>query len=289
MLFIGAHTSIAGGLEQAAIQAKELDATAFALFTKNQRQWIAKPITESQAALFKETCSSLGYTKSQILPHDSYLINLGNPDPAKRKQSLDAFVDELDRVAQLGLDKLNFHPGSAVGTSDRKSCLRLVAESLDEALSQVDSVFAVLETTSGQGSSVGSTFEEIEEILHLCKCRDRLGVCIDTCHIFASGYDIRTQETFAATMEHFSRTIGFEKLMGMHLNDAKSTLGSHVDRHASLGSGSIGLDCFSFICKDRRFSGIPLILETPDSSRYASEIALLKSYGPKESWHETSF
>ncbi|AEV30254.1 apurinic endonuclease APN1 [Sphaerochaeta pleomorpha str. Grapes] len=278
MLYVGAHTSIAGGLEQAALQAKELDATAFAMFTKNQRQWVSKPIEEEQASLFKETCSSLGYTKHQILPHDSYLINLGNPDQYKREQSLDAFIDELNRVVLLGLDKLNFHPGSAVDKSDRQTCLRLVAKSLDEALQQVDSVFAVLETTAGQGTSVGSTFEEIEEILHLCKYRDRLGVCIDTCHIFAAGYDIRTLDTFSATMDNFSKTIGFEKLMGMHLNDAKSALGSHVDRHASLGKGSIGLDCFSFICKDPRFSGIPLILETPDSSCYASEIALLKSY-----------
>jgi deoxyribonuclease-4 len=278
MNYIGAHVSIAGGLETAPLNAKEIGATAFAMFTKNQRQWISKPIEEEQALLFKETCNALGYTKSQILPHDSYLINLGNPDKTKREQSLEAFVDELGRVAQLGLDKLNFHPGSAVDKSDRQACLRLVANSLDEALQRVDSVLAVLETTAGQGSSVGSTFEEIETILEYCHHRERLGVCIDTCHIFTAGYDIRTREAFDNTMEHFSKTIGFENLKGMHLNDAKPALGSHVDRHASLGKGSIGIDCFSFICKDPRFSNIPLILETPDSSCYASEISLLKSY-----------
>jgi deoxyribonuclease-4 len=278
MNYIGPHASIAGGVEQAPIYASGIGATAFALFTKNQRQWIAKPIEEEQAALFKATCSQLGYTKDQILPHDSYLINLGHPDTDKRQKSLEAFVDELNRVSLLGLDKLNFHPGSAIEASDRQTCLRLVAKSLDEALQRVEGVFAVLETTSGQGSNVGSTFEEIAQILDYCRFKDRLGVCIDTCHIFTAGYDIRTLETFGETMDQFSKVIGFDKLKGMHLNDAKPPLGSHVDRHASLGEGNIGLDCFSFIMKDPRFDSLPLILETPDSSRYASEIALLKSY-----------
>ncbi|WP_320129559.1 deoxyribonuclease IV [uncultured Sphaerochaeta sp.] len=280
MFYVGFHSSIAGGFEQAALKAHELDATAFALFTKNQRQWTANPITTEQASLFKKTCASLGYGKNQILPHDSYLINLGNPDPVKRQKSLEAFLDEMHRVATLGLDTLNFHPGSAVDNSDRQSCLKLIAQSLDEVLEQEPSVSPILETTAGQGSTVGSTFEEIAKILEYCKHRDRVGICIDTCHIFAAGYDIRNPEAFANTMEQFSAILGFDKLKGMHLNDAKLDLGSHIDRHASLGEGFIGLDCFSFILKDQRFSQIPLILETPDSSRYADEISLLKSYSP---------
>jgi deoxyribonuclease-4 len=278
MSYIGVHTSIAKGLEQAAIRAHELGATAFALFTKNQRRWSSSPISDGQAALFVSACSRLGFSKKQILPHDSYLINLGNSDPEKRKKSLEAFVDELQRCATLQLDRLNFHPGTATGGADRDRCIRLVAESLDEALERTESVFPVIETTAGQGNSVGSSFEEIAAIIERCRYPERLGVCIDTCHIFAAGYDIRTREAFERTMERFFSLIGEEKLMGMHLNDSKTALGSHVDRHESLGSGTIGTECFASIAADSRFSSIPLILETPDSSRYASEISYLQSF-----------
>ena len=277
MLYIGPHTSIQGSLDQAVLHAHRLGATAFALFTKNQRQWASKPITEEQALHFKDTCASLAFTKAQILPHDSYLINLGNPDEQKRRQSLEAFVDELQRVSLLGLDKLNFHPGAHVNKIDREGCLHLVAQSLDEAMDRVEGVMPVMETTAGQGSTVGSSFEELERILELSRHRDRLGVCIDTCHIFAAGYDLRSEKAYTDTMNQFERIIGFDYLQGMHLNDAKSTLNSHLDRHASLGKGLIGLEVFIRIAKDRRFHGIPLILETVDSSLWAEEIALLQT------------
>ncbi|HKL60355.1 MAG TPA: deoxyribonuclease IV [Sphaerochaeta sp.] len=281
MLYIGSHTSIAGGLENAIIQAKELGATAFGMFTKNQRQWASKSITEEESDKFKQTLKALGYTKDQVLPHDSYLINLGNPDDQKRKQSLDAFIDELQRVHTLGLDKLNFHPGSHVNKIDRMGSLALVAEALDEALNRTEGVRPIIETTAGQGSNLGSSFEEIAELLTKSKAPDRLGVCIDTCHIFAAGYDLRSEDAFHKTFEEFGRIVGFDKLEGLHLNDAKIALGSKVDRHESLGKGQIGLEPFIRIAQDPRFRNIPLILETTDSSLWAEEIALLQSYAKK--------
>ena len=282
MLYIGSHTSIAGGLENAAIEAKALGATAFGMFTKNQRQWASRPITEEESLKFKEKLKELGFSKDQVLPHDSYLINLGNPDDLKRRQSLDAFIDELQRVQTLGLDKLNFHPGSHVNKIDRKGSLALVAEALDEALSSTQGVRPIIETTAGQGSNLGSSFEEIAELLSLSKFPGRLGVCIDTCHIFAAGYDLRSEEAFHKTFEEFGRIVGFDKLEGMHLNDAKIGLGSHLDRHESLGKGQIGIESFIRIAQDPRFRDIPLILETIDSSLWSTEIALLQEYAKKD-------
>ena len=281
MLYIGSHTSITGGLENAAIAAKALGATAFGMFTKNQRQWASKPITEEESTRFKEKLKELGMTKDQILPHDSYLINLGNPDDQKRKKSLDAFIDELERVHTLGLDKLNFHPGSHVNKIDRKGSLALVAEALDEALASTEGVRPIIETTAGQGSNLGSSFEEIAELLTKSKFPERLGVCIDTCHIFAAGYDLRSEDAFYKTFEEFDRIVGFDKLEGMHLNDAKIELGSNLDRHESLGKGQIGIKPFIRIAKDLRFRDIPLILETTNSSLWSEEIALLQRYAEK--------
>ncbi|MBI9093902.1 MAG: deoxyribonuclease IV [Sphaerochaeta sp.] len=279
MLYIGSHTSIAGGLENAAIQAKALGATAFGMFTKNQRQWASKPITEEESAKFKETLKDLGFSKAQVLPHDSYLINLGNPDNLKRQQSLDAFIDELHRVHTLGLDKLNFHPGSHVNKIGRKASLALVAEALDRAISSTEGVRPIIETTAGQGSNLGSSFEEIAELLSLTRQNQQVGVCIDTCHIFAAGYDLRSEEAFHKTFEEFDRIVGFDKLEALHLNDAKVALGSNLDRHESLGKGQIGIESFIRIAQDPRFRGIPLILETIDSSLLSEEIALLQAYG----------
>ncbi len=281
MLYIGSHTSIAGGLENAAIEAKAIGATAFGMFTKNQRQWAARPISEEQRSRFKETLNELGFSKDQVLPHNSYLINLGNPDDQKRKQSLDAFIDELQRVGILGLDKLNFHPGSHVNKIDRKGSLSLVAESLDRALRSTEGVRPIIETTAGQGSNLGSSFEEIAELLEMTVQNDRLGVCIDTCHIFAAGYDLRSEEAFFKTFEEFDRIVGFDKLEGMHLNDAKIALGSNLDRHESLGKGQIGIEPFIRIAQDPRFRGIPLVLETTDSSLWPEEIALLQRHANK--------
>ena len=258
--------------------AKDIGATAFALFTKNQKVWTAPPLSETAVMAFVEACATQGYSPAQILPHDSYLINLANPDQDKRRKSLEAFVDEMERVSRLGLDRLNFHPGAHLNLVSPQEGLTLVAKALDEAMDRVPGVKPVIETTAGQGSNLGSTFEQIAGIIDQVRKDDQVGVCIDTCHIFAAGYDIRTEETFADTMDRFAKVIGFDKLMGMHLNDAKSQLGSHVDRHDSLGEGNIGWTPFRLIMQDARFEGIPLILETIDSALWEQEIKTLTGF-----------
>lgn len=275
MKYIGAHVSTSGGIYNAPKNAEEIGAKAFALFTKNQRQWKARPLTEEDIASFKEAMASCGYTPSQVLPHDSYLINLGNPDPEKRKKSVDSFIHEMQRVDALGLDRLNFHPGAHLKAIDPDDCMRLIAEGIDAALSETEGISAVIETTAGQGSALGRTFEEIATIIGYVRQKERVGVCIDTCHIFAAGYDIRTPETYERTMEEFSRIIGFDRLMGVHLNDAKSEFASRVDRHNSIGKGNIGLEAFSMLMNDSRFDEIPLILETIDPAIWAEEITML--------------
>lgn len=279
MYYLGAHTSISGALENAARNAFALEANAFAMFTKNQRQWKAPALSEQAVEDFKLCLRSLGFGPSQVLPHDSYLINLGTPDPIKRANALDAFIQEMERCRQLGLDRLNFHPGAHLNQISIHQCLSNVAHCLDSAIETVPSVMPVIETTSGQGSNVGSTFEEVRDIIGLCKYPDKLGVCIDTCHIFAAGYELRTKEAFLGTFDHFDKVIGFGKLRGMHLNDCKSAFSSHVDRHEGLGRGNIGKEPFTWIMQDRRFENIPLILETPHPELWKEEIAFLRKAG----------
>ncbi len=278
MHYIGAHVSISGGLEQAVLRAQEIGANAFALFTKNQKQWKAPPLDEEKISQFKTAMREAGFSASQVLPHDSYLINLGNSNPEKRKKSSDAFIDEMRRVSLLGLDRLNFHPGAHLKQITPQESMNLIAEEIDRALAEVPGVHAVIETTAGQGSALGRTFEEIAYIIERVKQQDRVGVCIDTCHIFAAGYDLRSKESFTDVMDRFNSLIGFEKLMGMHLNDAKSEFDSHVDRHASLGEGTIGLEGFRAMMQDPRFEHIPLILETPKPDIWSEEISLLRSF-----------
>ena len=278
MKYFGAHVSAAGGVEHAPENAHRIGATGFAVFTKNQRQWQAKPLTEESREEFREACLRYGYTPSQILPHDSYLINLGHPDEASLQKSRTAFLDELQRCEFLGLDRLNFHPGSHLGRISERECLSRIAESLNWALEQTHEVMAVIENTAGQGSNLGFRFEHLAEIIAQVEDRSRVGVCIDTCHAFAAGYDLATEEACCRTFEEFDAVVGFEYLKGMHLNDALKPLASRVDRHASLGEGFIGWEGFRYIASDRRFDGIPLILETPDESRWAEEIAVLKSF-----------
>ncbi len=277
MKYIGAHVSISGGVDQAPLRAAELGASAFGLFTKNQRQWQVPPLTDEMIASFKQNCISAGYKADQILPHDSYLINLANPDKEKRQKSVDAFVEEFHRVEQLGLDRLNFHPGSSL-KSDRTEACKLVSLGIQEALHESTGVLAVIETTAGQGTNLGNSFEEIAMIIEGIKDSHRVGVCIDTCHIFAAGYDIRNIESYTKTMESFEKIIGFDKLLGVHLNDAKSELSSALDRHHSLGEGNIGLLAFQQIMEDPRFDKVPMILETIDSEKWKEEISLLKGY-----------
>lgn len=277
MKYIGAHVSASGGVENAPLNANAIGATAFALFTKNQRQWVAPPLSERSIALFKERCEQFGYTPKQILPHDSYLINLGSPDDEGLKKSREAFLDEMKRCEQLGLDRLNFHPGSHLNKISEEACLQRIAESINMALDKTQGVTAVIENTAGQGSNLGNKFEQIRYIIDHVEDKTRVGVCIDTCHTYSAGYDIATPEAFNETFMQFDNIIGFNYLRGIHLNDTKKPLASRVDRHESLGLGLLAGELFALLMRDKRFDNIPIILETPDESRWADEIALLKS------------
>lgn len=276
MKFIGAHVSAAGGVENVPKRAHEIGATGFALFTKNQRQWKAKPLSNENIEGFKSACEEYGYSMDAVIPHDSYLINLGHPEEAKLQKSRDAFLIELQRCEQLGIKLLNFHPGSHLKKISESECLSRIAESINIALDQTEFTKAVIENTAGQGTNMGFRFEHLAEIMDQVDNQDRVGVCIDTAHAFAGGYDISTEEGFQDTFEQFEKIIGFDKLMGMHLNDSKKELGTQVDRHDSLGDGFIGWTPFELIMKDDRFNGIPLILETPNTERWSEEIAKLK-------------
>ena len=278
MKYFGAHVSATGGVENAPQNAKAIGATAFALFTKNQRQWIAPPLTTEQCERFREACRECGYAPHQILPHDSYLINLGHPESEGLEKSRESFFEEMRRCELLGLDRLNFHPGSHLKRISAEESLDRIAESINMALDRTKGVTAVLENTAGQGSNLGYRFEHLAYIIDRVEDKSRVGVCLDTCHTFAAGYDLRTREACDATFAAFDSIVGFGYLRGMHLNDALRPLGSRVDRHAPLGDGEIGWECFRYIAQDSRFDNIPLILETPDESRWAEEIAKLKEF-----------
>jgi deoxyribonuclease-4 len=275
--FVGAHVSASGGVFNAPLNAMAIGAKAFALFTKNQKQWAAKPLEEETIALFKANLAKSGILPKHILPHDSYLINLGHPEEEKRQKSLEAFIDEVQRCSQLGLDRLNFHPGSHLKQISEEECIDRIAMSMNEALSVTNDVTLVIENTAGQGSNLGWRFEHLAAIIERIEDKSRVGVCIDTCHMFTAGYDIRTKEAYDATWGEFDRIVGFNYLKGMHINDSKPDLGSHVDRHDSIGKGKIGFDAFGYIMNDPRMDDIPLVLETIDETIWAQEIALLYS------------
>uniref|UniRef100_UPI0039898DD1 deoxyribonuclease IV n=1 Tax=Serratia sp. (in: enterobacteria) TaxID=616 RepID=UPI0039898DD1 len=277
MKFVGAHVSASGGVDQAVIRAHELEATAFALFTKNQRQWKAAPLPADVIDKFKSACAQYGYGPGQILPHDSYLINLGHPVTEALDKSREAFLDEMQRCEQLGLTLLNFHPGSHLMQIDEDKCLARIAESINIVLDKTQGVTAVIENTAGQGSNLGFKFEHLAAIIDGVEDKSRVGVCIDTCHAFAAGYDLRSEEDCQKTFKELGDVVGFNYLRGMHLNDAKSQFGSRVDRHHSLGEGNIGKTVFSYIMRDERFDNIPLILETVNPDIWAEEIAWLKA------------
>ncbi|MBQ3176101.1 MAG: deoxyribonuclease IV [Bacteroidales bacterium] len=278
MKYIGAHVSASGGIWNAPANANEIGANAFALFTKNQRQWVAKPLTDEEIKRFREECDKYGYTAGQILPHDSYLINLGSPDDEGLQKSRGAFIEEMRRCQALGLDRLNFHPGSHLKAISIEECLKRVAESINIALDKSEGVTAVIENTAGQGSNVGFAFEHLAEIIRQVEDKSRVGVCIDTCHAFAAGYDLSTELGFNQVFDEFDRIIGFNYLKGMHLNDAMKPVGSRVDRHSSLGEGKLGIVPFQMIMKDERFNDIPLIMETPDPNIWKRELDLLRSF-----------
>ena len=276
MKYIGAHVSASGGVENAPLNAKEIGANAFALFTKNQRQWVSAPLTAKNIAKFKENCADGGFDASFIMPHDSYLINLGNPDEEAIQKSRAAFIDEMQRCEQLGLKMLNFHPGSHLNKISIEQCLDEIAANINLALSKTNGVTAVIENTAGQGSNVGNRFEEIRYIIDRVEDKSRVGVCIDTCHTYSAGYDIVGD--YDGVFAEFERVIGLEYLKGIHLNDTKKPLGSRVDRHESIGLGLLGMDFFKRFMQDARFDNMPIVLETPDESRWAEEIALLRSF-----------
>ncbi|GAD80710.1 deoxyribonuclease IV [Vibrio ezurae] len=276
--FIGAHVSAAGGVENAPIRAKEIGANAFALFTKNQRQWVAKPLTQKSIDSFKKNCTALGYSSEQILPHDSYLINLGAPEEEKLEKSRAAFIDEMERCQQLGLTLLNFHPGSHLKKISESECLTRIAESINLAHKAVPNVIAVIENTAGQGTNLGWKFEHIAAIIEQVEDKSRVGVCLDTCHTFVAGYDLRTKQACDDTFAEFDRIVGMHYLRAMHINDSKIALGGKVDRHHCLGEGEIGWDCFKYISQDSRFDGIPLILETTEPERWESEIQAMRAF-----------
>ncbi|ASQ89977.1 deoxyribonuclease IV [Prosthecochloris sp. GSB1] len=277
MKHIGAHVSIAGGIENAPLRAKEIGATAFAMFTKNQRQWRTPALKPESIEAFRRNCERCGFSPRHILPHDSYLINLGSPDPEKLDRSRKAFADEMKRTEALGLPCLNFHPGSHLNESSEKECLKVIADSINIALKTTTSVTAVLENTAGQGSNLGHTFEQLAEIIERIEDKNRVGVCLDTCHLFAAGYDLRDPEAVGNTFRSFDSAVGLRYLKGMHLNDAKLGLGSRRDRHESIGKGKIGLEGFRAILRQPACDDIPLILETPRPDIWKEEIALLHS------------
>ena len=281
MKYFGAHVSAAGGVENAPLNAKNIGAGAFALFTKNQRQWRAAPLSPETIEAFRKNCESLGFSARHILPHDSYLINLGHPESDALEKSRDAFDDEMLRCEQLGLDRLNFHPGSHLNKISVEACLDRVAESINRALDKTQGVTAVIENTAGQGSNVGFSFEHLARIIDKVEDKSRVGVCIDTCHAFAAGYDLSTAEACDRTFAEFDRIVGFRYLRGMHLNDTMKPLASRVDRHQSLGRGELGIEAFKYIAADPRFDDLPLILETPNEELWPEEIAELYRFAGK--------
>jgi deoxyribonuclease IV len=276
MKFIGPHVHTTGGVQNAPPNARALDASGFGLFVKNQRQWTAPPYMAATIASFKENLATSGFTAKQVIAHAGYLINLGNSDAAAYKKSFDAFTDEIERCGQLGLSLLNIHPGSHLRQCSEEACLLRIAGAINDALDATEGVAVVLENTAGQGSNVGYRFEQIAFIINHVSDKSRIGFCLDTCHAFAAGYDLRTPAAYEATMRELENTIGLRYLRGAHLNDAKSELGSRVDRHQNIGKGAIGLDAFRLLMRDERFEEIPLVLETIDEELWPKEIALLR-------------
>ncbi|ROR98719.1 endonuclease IV [Sinobacterium caligoides] len=282
MKYVGAHVSASGGVENAPLNAAELGATAFAFFTKNQRRWEAKPLTEESIGAFKDNCRRLGFSPQQILPHDSYLINLGHPEQEALAKSRAAFLDELQRCQQLGLSLLNFHPGSHLNKISIDDCLARIAESINIALAQTKGITAVIENTAGQGSNLGYRFEHLAAIIDRVEDKSRVGVCLDTCHTFVAGYDLRTAASCEQVFAEFERIVGFDYLRAMHLNGSKAEFASKKDRHHSLLDGHLGVAVFEFIMQDERFNDIPMVLETIDSSIWRDEIAMLKRWQHRE-------
>lgn len=273
---IGAHVSAAGGVENAPLNALEIGADAFALFVKNQRQWSAKVLEAESINKFDENLKLANIKKEHVLPHNSYLINLGHPDAEKRKKSINAFMDEIQRVNLLGLKMINFHPGSHLREISENECLENISNSINFIIVNTSDVKLVIENTAGQGSNLGYKLEHLAYLIDKTQNKQRVGVCIDTCHFFAGGYDLRSKESYKKTMSEFDKLVGYKYLSGMHLNDSKNSLGVKKDRHESIGKGTIGFEAFENIMRDENIDEIPLILETINPEIWADEIKLLR-------------
>ena len=277
MKYIGAHVSASGGICNAILNAEAIGANAFALFTRNQRSWVSKPLATDEINSFRSLLAERGFEPQYVLPHDSYLINLGSPDDEILTKSRNAFLDEMKRAEQLGLTMLNFHPGSHLNKISEEECLDQIAREINAALSQTKGVTAVIENTAGQGTNLGWHFEHIRRIIDGIDDKSRVGVCIDTCHTLAAGYDLSTEMGYQFCFDDFESIIGFQFLRAIHLNDSKKNAGSHVDRHETLGNGFLGKEFFSRFMHDPRFDNMPIILETPEPSLWAQEIEWLRS------------
>lgn len=269
--------SIAGGVQNAPAEAARIGAKAFALFTGNNMRWHSKGITPKVAEQFKHDCELYGFSPKVILPHDNFLINLGSPDAEKLEKSRSSFIEEMQRCEMLGLTMLNFHPGSHLKLMETDACLDLIADSINLALEHTTGVTAVIENTAGQGSNLGHEFEQIARIISRVEDKSRVGICVDTCHTYSAGYDLRTPEGYEETWRKLDEVIGMHYLRGMHINDDKRECGSRIDRHESIGEGTLGPEFFTRLMNDPRFDDIPLILETPDEARWPEEIAWLYS------------
>lgn len=277
MKYIGAHVSASGGICNAILNAEAIGANAFALFTRNQRSWVSKPLATDEINSFRSLLAERGFEPQYVLPHDSYLINLGSPDEETLQKSRTAFLDEMKRAEQLGLTMLNFHPGSHLNKISEEECLDQIAREINAALSQTKGVTAVIENTAGQGTNLGWRFEHIRRIIDGIDDKCRVGVCIDTCHTLAAGYDLSTEMGYQFCFDEFESIIGFQFLRAIHLNDSKKNAGSHVDRHETLGNGFLSKEFFSRFMHDPRFDNMPIILETPEPSLWAQEIEWLRS------------
>lgn len=275
--YIGAHVSASGGVSNVFKNANKINARAIALFTKNQRRWDSKPLEEKEIQKFKKLMAESKISADHILPHNSYLQNLGNADIEKREKSLNSFIDEMERCNLLGLKYINIHPGSHLNQISVDECIKLIAESINIAHKKVPNIVVVLENTAGQGSNIGSNFSEIRKIIDLIEDKERIGVCLDTCHTLASGYELKDEEGYNKTFEEFENVIGFKYLRGIHLNDSKFDTGSRKDRHDSINKGVIGEEFFIRFMNDERFNNIPIILETVDDTIWKEEIEYLYS------------
>lgn len=277
MKYIGAHVSSAGGVDNCPVSAREIGARSFALFTGSSNRWKSKMPSDSVVERFKSRCAEFGYTADRILPHDNFLINLGSPDPEKLEMSRGSFLDEMRRCELLGLSMLNFHPGSHLRVLSEEECLDRIAESINITLDKTKGVTAVIENTAGQGSNLGYDFAHLARIIDRVEDKSRVGVCIDTCHAYSAGYDLATEEGYRRTWEEFDSIVGSGYLRAIHLNDDLKTLGSRVDRHASLLKGTLGEDFFCRFMNDPSFDNMPVVLETPNPEIWSEEIAWLYS------------